>query len=302
MKMDRVRPKHLLAVAALALTGAAAACGDSTGVAGDATVRVLLTDAPADYIASASVDIGAVELIPAGEGEPVLVTEDGTDGPVDLLDLRNAATMLLGEASAEAGTYAQMRLIVESASVTLIDGYTFVDGSSERALKVPSGAETGIKLNLRARDDSGPLELEAGETVVVLDFDAGASFVLLGNPDTPAGIHGAIFTPTIRVAVAGDLGTISGTVSTALAETPVAGLTVTAEPLDADPMEPFQTPTVSTTTGEDGSYTLEFVVPDTYVVTVTPPEGRAGSPESVEVEVGPSEDVTGVDFEVVEGS
>lgn len=300
MGMDRPISTHLLAATA-ALVLAAAACGDSTGVAGDATVRVLLTDAPADYIASASVDIGAVELIPAGEGEPVLVSEDGTDGLTDLLDLRNAATMLLGEASVESGTYAQMRLVVEAASVSLIDGYTFPDGSAERELQVPSGADTGIKLILHALD-GGPFEIEAGETVVVLDFDVGRSFVLQGQPDTPAGIHGVLFKPAVRVALASDVGTISGTVSTELGEASVAGLTVTAEPLDAGPMGPFQTPTVSTTTAEDGTYTLQFVVPGVYTVGVAPPAGLVASPEGVEVEVGPSEDVTGVDFQIIEGS
>ena len=36
------------------------ACGDGVGVDNQATVRVLLTDAPVDYIAVAEVDIGVI--------------------------------------------------------------------------------------------------------------------------------------------------------------------------------------------------------------------------------------------------
>jgi len=286
----------------LALAVAISACGDITTVGGETTLRVLLTDAPADYIDSASVDIGAVELIPAGEGEPITISEDGTDGFINLLDLADAATMLLGEAEVEAGAYAQLRLVVEAARVALVEGYVFNDDdATERDLIVPSGAQTGIKLKLRGPDGAGPVEIDAGEAVLVLDFDVGRSFVILGNPETPAGIHGVLFKPTIRVAVAGDLGTISGTVSTALTSQSVEGLSVTAEPVDPDPMEPFQTQAVMGTTGEDGTYTLSFVVPGTYVVSVTTPEGLATEPATVEVEVGPNEDVEGVDFSLVGG-
>jgi hypothetical protein len=57
---------------------ALAACSDSTGV-GTSTVSVVLTDAPADYIGAAMVDIGAVELL-GGAGGPVVLSADGTVG------------------------------------------------------------------------------------------------------------------------------------------------------------------------------------------------------------------------------
>src|SRR5690606_33262682 len=85
-----------------------AACGDGLGVGDDARVRVLLTDAPADYVGSAEVDIGAVELIPAGNGQRVVLSEDGTDGMVDLLDLQGTATHLLADVDIPAGDYVQL--------------------------------------------------------------------------------------------------------------------------------------------------------------------------------------------------
>ena len=176
------------------------ACGDGVGVDTQATVRVLLTDAPVDYIEEAMVDIGAVELIPDDDGAPMMLSADGTDGLVNLLELRNGVTMILAEATIPAGSYTQLRLIVEAASVTLAGDN---GGSTEMDLKVPSGAQTGIKLILRVADDGeGPLVIAADETLVfTVDFDVSQSFVIQGNPETPAGIHGVLFKPTLRVMV-----------------------------------------------------------------------------------------------------
>ena len=47
-------------------------------------------------------------------------------------------------------------------------------------------------------DDAEPLEADEGETtIIVVDFDVAQNFVIQGNPDTPAGIHGILFTPTL---------------------------------------------------------------------------------------------------------
>jgi hypothetical protein len=278
------------------------ACGESTDVQGTASLRVLLTDAPIDYVDSAFVDIGAVELVPAGDGPIVVLSDDGTDGEVNLLDLQNSATLLLAEGEFEAGSYAQLRLIVESARVVLIDGYEFNGGGNEMALTVPSGAQTGIKLNLGVADGGqGGALLLAGETVVVVDFDVSRSFVIQGNPETPAGIMGMLFKPTLRLVIEDLAGSISGTVSTAVAGARVDSLTVTADPVDDGDLEPFQTQTATTMSAMDGTYTLPFLVPGTYWVKVTPADAALlPSPDSTSVTVGVSEDVTGIDFSIVE--
>ncbi len=301
--MSKMKHKMIAAAAGLLVAGISACSDGSVALDGSARVTVLLTDAPYEYVATAMVDIGAVELIPSDGGGPVLLTEDGTDGPVDLLTLQNAATQVLADAEVEAGTYAQLRLIVESASVTLVDGYQFEDGSTEKALKVPSGAQTGIKLLLDAAngEENGGLEI-SGEMVLVIDFDVSQSFVIQGNPETPAGIKGMIFKPTLRVVVNDVSGTIAGTVSTALANTRVDSLTVTATPLDAGLLELFQSQTATTRTDAQGDYTLRFVVPGTYSVKVAVPTGLATQPDSIVVSVGAAEDVVDVDFTIVSGS
>lgn len=285
-----------VALAAVALVG----CEDGgLGPAdGDATVRVLLTDAPSDYIDAAWVDIGRVDIVPV-EGEPIMLNEDATDGMVNLLELQDAATAELASLDIEAGEYYQLRMFVEDASVDLVDGYAFRDGTTSKSLKVPSGA---IRLNLGTHDgmhDGAGLEIVPGENVLVVDFDVSRSYVLRGNPETPAGIHGVIFKPTLRVTVNDVAGSIAGRVGTGL-DLSVVGLTVTAEPVEGTSLLEYQTATATAVTREDGSYTIHFLVPGTYTVSVTPPEGFAADPATAEVVVDEDEDVTGVDFTVVE--
>ena len=298
--------RPIAATMTLVLAAAASACGDSTVSFGErANLTVLLTDAAVDYIDAADVDIGAVELIPADGGAPIPLAEDGTDGPVNLLTLQNATTEVLADLEIETGTYTQLRLIVESASVTLKDGYEFTDGTTTRELFVPSGAQTGIKLSLSAGEGDPTDGIDVtDDLVIVLDFDVSQSFVMQGNAETPAGIHGMLFKPTLRVVIDDASGTISGTVSTALEETDVEGLQVIATPVELleGETEEFQTSIVTTMTDADGAYTLQFVTPGAYVVTVAVGDGLATDPGSVEVELDPDEDVADVDFEVVSDS
>lgn len=289
--------KAALAVAMMALAG----CDGGTGP-GDASVRVLLTDAAIDYVASAWVDIGAVELLPANGGAPVVLTDDGTDGLVDLMTLQGDVTRNLAEADIEAGEYAQLRLIVEAARVKLAPGYEFEgSGTDEMDLVIPSGAQTGIKLNLAAADGdgaAGPVTIASGETILVVDFDVSQSFVIQGNPETPAGIKGMSFKPTLRVTLWDVAASISGTV-TGPEGVSVEGLTVTAEPDDEGSLEPYQSMTGTALTDADGDYTIYFLVPGNYTVTVEAPDGTTSNPESASVELENAEDETGVDFALV---
>ncbi|MDH3271373.1 MAG: DUF4382 domain-containing protein [Gemmatimonadota bacterium] len=293
-----------------------AACGDALGVPSTAQVQVLLTDAPSDYVSAAMVDIGRVELLPADEGDRIVLSEDGTDGPVDLLDLQGLTTEVLADTEIPAGFYKELRLIVQSASVVLAEPYTFRDGAVTAELRVPSGASSGIKLKLRGEhvsegDDPAEVEGESeefegieiagGQTILVVDFDVNQSFRLQGNPETSAGINGMSFKPTLRVVVSDLAGSISGTVSTALADTPVEGLVVKAETVDPGDVEEFETQTATALTDASGGYTIYFVAPGEYSVTVETPDGLVTTPASVTVVVEEAGDVVGVDFEVVAG-
>lgn len=292
---------------------AVAACDAVLGVSDTASLRLLITDAPADYIDSAFVDIGMVELLPAGEGDRIILADDGTDGEIDLLQLQGFATETLADLDIPAGSYREIRLIVESARVVLADGYAFRNGSVSAAMRVPSGAQTGIKLKLRADgDDEGDageasegdlpagIEIAGGETVLVVDFDVNRSFRIQGNPETPAGINGVSFKPTLRVVVANVAGSVSGTVSTALTDVSLEGIVVTAERTTAEDDTEFQSWSGTAMTDAAGQYTLAYLAPGTYLVTVASSDETISSqPEAIEVVVEPNGTITGVDFVLV---
>ena len=151
------------------------------------TVQVLLTDAPFpfDLVDSANVEIERVELLSEEEGVQVISEEEQA---FNLLTLRDGVTTPLGEVELPAGRYDQIRLIVDdSASVVLKNGTRY-------NLKVPSGTETGIKVL------TGGLEISGEEqATVTLDFNVEESFVVQGNPDTPAGIKGFLFKPVVKL-------------------------------------------------------------------------------------------------------
>ena len=261
-----------------------AACSDSAAAPGAARLSIQLTDAPGDYVASAVVQLGAVSLIPADSGAPLVITEDA--GTHDLLTLQNGVTADLASLDIPAGDYQQLRLVVQSATVTLKDGYTFPGGSPTAVLKVPSGASSGIKVNL------GTVHIASGQTVIVVDFDVSQNFRIQGNPDTPAGIKGMLFTPLLRATVRDVAGSIAGTVTLDTGGVAV-GRVVRGVPDTSTVAEAYQTLEVTAVTDSTGAYALRFLPPGTWRVSVD-----SSAADTLTVPVGAQEHVTGVDFTI----
>lgn len=145
------------------------------------TMRVFLTDAPADY-ESVIIDIREIRI--QKNADAVMEEDSDSDGEedndgewiiisdepqkVDLLQLTNGVTEFLGETELEAGTYSQMRLILGDENEITVDGVT-------RKLTTPSAQQSGLKLNIHAEVESNAVY------TLLLDFDASRSIVKAGN-------------------------------------------------------------------------------------------------------------------------
>jgi Domain of unknown function (DUF4382) len=157
-----------------------------------ARVSLYLTDAPADQIASAQVWISRAYLVPGTDEDGGTPGFTITSEPqhYDLLALQNGVTALLGSDLIPVGDYAQLRLVVDSARVSLAEGTTFADGSNTRLLKVPSGAQAGIKVTF-----PGLIHVDPAGSAIVVDFPVAENFVFQGSPSSPGGV---LFTPVLR--------------------------------------------------------------------------------------------------------
>ncbi|PWN05716.1 DUF4382 domain-containing protein [Rhodohalobacter mucosus] len=178
------------------------------------TMRVFLTDAPADY-ESVVIDIREIRI---HKNEDAVMEEDSdsdgdndgedqesdgewiiiSDEPqkVDLLQLTNGITEFLGETELEAGTYSQMRLILGDENEITVDGAT-------KKLTTPSAQQSGLKLNIHAEVESNAVY------TLLLDFDASRSIVKAGN----SGKY--LLKPVIKTVDLARTGAIAGTVEPA---------------------------------------------------------------------------------------
>lgn len=180
MKTHRSWPL-LAAVLLFALVAGCDTVGEDSG--NTANLSVAITDAPFPFelVREANVTISGISAESDTEGRIELTDDDIT---LNLLDLVGGVTALLADdIEVPPGVYNKILLNVTDASIELTDGQSF-------DMKVPSGR---IQVLIGAR------ELSAGDVATaLLDFDVSQSFVVQGNPNTPAGIKGFIFKPVVR--------------------------------------------------------------------------------------------------------
>ncbi|HID93906.1 MAG TPA: DUF4382 domain-containing protein [bacterium (Candidatus Stahlbacteria)] len=143
----------------------------------------------------------------------------------DFLELINGTTAVLADTSLTPGYYTQMRLTVSDTNEVVVGGESY-------PLVVPSGVETGIKLNL-------DFDIGEGELIeILIDFNASKSIIW-----TP-GIY--LLRPTFRAFKKILSGTISGSVKD------TTGMGIPNALVKAISLND----TVSTITNSTGSYKL----------------------------------------------
>jgi len=201
--------KHL--IGAMVVLGALVGCSDSGLEPGQGRIALRLTDAPFPLDSVESIDVFVLRIEAKAEATTEADAQASVQGEAasndgwivlatpnasfNLMDLQNGVSVSLGDAEVAAGSYRSIRLILDTnqSSVTLITGLTLT-GTSTPSILFPSAGQTGIKVHFDT-----PIVVDDGATTdVLLDFDAGESFVVRGNTILQ---NGLLFKPVIRASV-----------------------------------------------------------------------------------------------------
>ncbi len=217
-------------------------CSKSETVApqsGTGTLRVIMVDSPAAFD-EVNIVVDSVRAhISSDDTTGGWFTLNRTPATYDLLTLVNGANAVLGNAVLPVGQYSQIRLYIGSGSNVVVDGVP-------KPLEIPSGSQSGLKLNVDATI------LPDVVYILTLDFDAGRSIVITGNPNN----HRYLLKPVIRAFANGTTGSIAGTVSPASTRP-----TVWAMGID----------TVSTVADTaTGGFVIRYLSPAVYSVSIVP--------------------------------
>src|SRR5688500_12081492 len=189
------------------------ACGGSGGGGGE-TGRLSLgvTDAPVDEASSVVVQFSGVAFKRAGAAAEIV--ENLTPSPLqlDLLQYQGGrAAVLLDGVTLPAGDYQWIRLIVDN-EPAVRDSYIVLTTGEECELRVPSGAESGLKLN---RGFTLPAD---GSVALTIDFDLSKSIHAPPGQQgsTTECTQGYLMRPTLRIVDNANVGAIAGTSDSAL--------------------------------------------------------------------------------------
>lgn len=216
----------------------------------NANYQIRLTDKPAIYDA-VNIELDQVRVHHESEGWIDMNTYPGI---YDLLTLTAGIDTVIADDEIPAGLISQIRLILGNDNTVVAEGESY-------DLTVPSGAESGLKINLHQ-------ELEEGEDYyILLDFDAAQSIILTGNGDY-------LLKPVIHAIAESVHGGISGRLEPEIA----------AEVYAINQMNQDST---GTYTDGSGSFLIQGLEEGMYTVSIVPDEAYTPATfEDIEVEAG----------------
>jgi hypothetical protein len=244
---------------ALALGG----CSDDGSGLGRLTLGI--TDAPVDDATAVVVQFTGVEVKPSGD--PAETFTFDAPRQIDLLALTGTdSELLLDDVEVPSGRYEWVRLMVDANEDGVADSYIDLDDGSRHELEVPSGDQTGLKLN------TGFVVPEDGSASFTLDFDLRKS---VHQPMNAGDAY--ILRPTLRIVDNARVGSIAGTVQGGLVGEGCApavyvfsGADATPDDVDTADGEPITSamPELNAQTG-DYDYTVGFLSEGEYTVSFT---------------------------------
>ncbi len=262
--------RHMIGTALVALLAFGLGACDDASSPDEATLSLLLTDASTD-LKEAWVEIDEIYLQGTRvNGERVDLLTEPT-GPINLLTLAGENTVaLIEDAVVPAGTYAQLRFVVNDGYIVTGDDQVFATRNAELPagvtadgmLECPSCSETGFKVNL----PDGAVTLDDEGQILVVDFDVEQSY---GREAGLAGLW--VMHPVMNATDFQVSGTIAGTVS--LDESISLPTSCGGETPSLADFVPMATSGDQTKTGEvadDGSYRISFVQPGEWSLSFEP--------------------------------
>lgn len=183
------------------------ACQKDEPTSGNGKLALSVTDSPIDAnnVKAVYVTFTGLEYQKSG-GDWVVASEFTNPQLINLLDLQNGKSSLLGEFSLTSGNYTGLRFKLEAtsrgANAPVNPGcYIELVTGEKKPLFVPSGSQSGYKA-------IGNFTVPINATVsVTSDFDLRKSIVLTGSGST------YILNPTIKIIVNNQAGEIKGVIS-----------------------------------------------------------------------------------------
>lgn len=259
-----VSMKSLTKILALATSAALvlAACKSDDPDKGQLSVAI--TDGPIDSAEAVVVQFTGIEI--QGEGGPQSFDFD-TAKTIDLMQLTGDESLeLLPDTELDAGQYQWMRLKV-NAERGVTDSYIDIDGA-RYSLFIPSGGETGLKLNR-------PFVIAAGGvTDLTIDFDLRKS---VHEPQDAAQDY--YLRPSLRIVDNLEVGHVAGLVDPSLLNAEgctdssavylFEGADVVADDVDGTEPEPITSSLVEVNNNGDYEYEIGFVVAGEYTLGFT---------------------------------
>jgi len=282
----RIKRKSVLAFSFSALAVTLLVGCDSSSSSGSksdsGSLSLSVTDAPIDGADNVFVEFTAVEFKPAG-GSSITFTFDEAK-TIDLLAQQDGnSALLVTDEDVPAGDYNWIRLAV-NAEPNVQDTYIVIDGL-EHELEVPSGSQSGLKLN------SGFTVPEGGSASFTIDFDLRHSIVeangeyklkpvlrLIDNSGA-ATITGTVDSSTVVASECDDASLFAGAVYI------FTGHDVTPDDIDGNSPNPIATAAVKLNEAATAyEYTAAFLSAGDYTVTYTCDSDEADEDEALEFE------------------
>lgn len=232
MTMDR----KLGALSASALAVLLAGCSSGSDGPNTGTLSLAVSDGPVHDAEEVCLEFDEIEIKKAGSPPEMITGDEMTLQQVNLLKFQgpNSAPLFM-DIEVEAGEYEWIRLGVNASldgggfdpangatsdGCTYAGSYVLFEGEMPYKAFVPSGAQTGLKIN------STFVVAAGGATSMTADFN------LQKTLTEPPGLDGTIvIRPSIRLMNDLDVGSVFGTVDASLAA-PEDG---NGNPLDCDP-------------------------------------------------------------------